>query len=233
MNTHLISMLTTRTVAIFVAAVAMGTTIPFAGAGPLNALLLGQDGKTLELHKATTKDRLDFKRALEIYGIMLQKGHEGLLKPIFGNRESIELYLNSGINERIEPEVVKDPLSTTDYVKKPTDEVGVDALTVAERAALSQAAKVGKCWHYPNFSSNFDVLCQAHIKGRKTIRTTGLETDLKASRSKSRIQLRGAAVETPKRNLFDELKDNRSGGRVSPYGKNGGRTDDKPLVPSF
>lgn len=219
----------TRSVALFAVSLAVGTSLPFAATESLRALtrnsvIRGPDGTVVQLHRAYSwRDRYDYNRAILLYELRLQQGQTGLVKPDINRRETIDVYLRNPVEDRVQIEEVRtEPVSTVDYVKSEEDVVGVDALTVEERAALARYVRVGKCWYHAKFTAGFYDLCLKLIRGKQAVRTTGFGTDLQSARVRGRVLLKGAAS-SRSRTLYEGLKDNRSQGRVSGYGKKGGR----------
>lgn len=197
--------LSTRSVVLFIATFVMGTTLPFVAAQSLTGLALGdritgRDGISTTLHAAyTTKDRVDYGKAIDIYNIHLQEGKTGLIKPDINNRASIDLYLNDPGTGKIRGEpIVTEPLSTKDYVPPAKDVSPVDALSQQERAALLRSEKTGVCWQYKGFSAGYMALCQSFIKGKEVKRTTGLQTDLIYGRTTGRIFLKNGGAGSSK-----------------------------------
>lgn len=188
--------LSTRSVAIFAISLAFGSTLPFAANASLNAVVVGDvvrgtDGTRVRLHPSfTTQDRVDYRRAIDIYNVHLQEGKTGLIKPDINSRATIDFYLNNPGTGKIRGEPVQvEPLSTTDYVKPEEDVVFIDTLTQLERAALSRSEKVGKCWSYPGFSKSYYELCKKFIKGKTVRNTRGVQTDLIYTRTTGRSYL--------------------------------------------
>lgn len=191
--------LSSRSVALFVASLAIGTTLPLALNQSMNAYAIGDsittsDGVSVRLHPSfTTKDRVDYGRAIDIYNLFLQEGKTGLLKPDINNRASIDFYLNNpgtGRPQMDELRLRTEPLSTNEYVKPEEDVSPVDALSQQERAALLRSEKTGVCWKYAGFSPGYMALCKKFIKGKATKRTSGFQTDLIYTRSNGRVLLR-------------------------------------------
>ncbi len=191
--------LSTRAVALFVASLAIGTTLPLALNQSMNAYAIGDsittsDGTSVKLHPSvTTKDRVDYGRAIDIYNLYLQQGKTGLIKPDINSRASIDFYLNIADPGRPVADELRlrtEPLSTKDYVKPEEDVSPVDALSQQERAALLRSEKTGVCWNYPGFSKGFLALCQKFIQGKSIKRTTGFQTDLIYTRSNGRVLMR-------------------------------------------
>ncbi len=190
-----------RSIALFVASLAVGTSLPFAADQSMKAMLQSDEGlvngvrMNVQLHKAyLSQDRYDYYRALDMYNVRLQNGEKGLKKPDINDPESMRFYLSAGTAETVRGEPIRtEPLSTTDYVKKADDVVSPDALPVRERKALAQAERTGKCFKYPGFSKQFDIECQKR-KGKKEIRTTGIQSDLQNAKIDARARLRGAAT---------------------------------------
>lgn len=220
-----------RSVAMFIASLVMGTTLPMAASQSLTASYIQQDsilrtvdGVQVRLHRALSpRARLDYNRALQIYDILTQQGQKGLVKPDINDRETIDVYLNSNTEDRIVEKVQSDPVSTTDYVKKQTDFLSEKELNQQERAALSRAMRIGRCDNYKGFSAGFMPLCKQLIQGRTPIHTVGFTSDIQNSKVKQRTALRGSV--SSRANLYDGLIDNRSAPRA-PYGKSGGRAAD-------
>ena len=195
----------TRSVALFIATFVMGTTLPFVAAQSLNGLALGDtltgpDGVQTTLHAAyTTKDRVDYGRAIDIYNIYLQEGQTGLIKPDINDRATIDLYLNNPGTGKVRGEpLVTEPLSTKDYVPPEKDVSPIDALSQQERAALLRSEKTGVCWQYKGFSAGYMTLCQSFIKDKEVKRTTGLQTDLIYGRTTGRAFLNNGGMMSSK-----------------------------------
>ena len=214
---------TTRSIGLFVASLMLGISLPLASAPSLIAST--QYSTAAHVRRTVTqKDRQDLSVALQMYAIRLQKGETGLVKPDINSRASIDFYLKNPVEDRILVKPIRtDPVSTSDYVKPPEESVADDAITVQERTELARAAKVGRCWNFPGFSAGYMTLCKKFIEGKAPINTVGLTNDIQNAKVLQQAVLRGSA--TGKKNLFDGLKDNRSGPRT-PYGKNGGRAAD-------
>jgi len=222
--------LPTRSVVLFVASMVVGTALPLVASTSLLAstqgVALGRpDSATVRLHRAVTqKDRQDYSRALQMYNTRLQKGEKGLAKPDINSRASIDYYLKNPVEDRVQVEPIRtDPISTTEYVKPPEQKPADDALSVKERAELARAAKIGRCWNFPGFSAGYMTLCKKFIEGKTPANTMGFGNDISNARIQQQAVLRGST--SAKVNLFDGLKDNRSGPRT-PYGKSGGRAAD-------
>jgi hypothetical protein len=220
----------TRYVAIFVASLVMGAALPVAASSSMSALTpqgtyTTRDGVTVQLHRAYSfKDRYDFNRAVVIYNLYIQKGLTGLVVPDINKRDTIDFYLKNPVEDHVELEEVRTtPLSTNDYQPKVQDISAEDAISDAERAALQRAEKIGVCFRYPGFSTAYYVLCQKFIQGKKAANTVGHGNDIATARAVARSSLRGDPKTKPK-TIFEGLKDNRSGPRVSGYGKKGGRS---------
>lgn len=195
----------TRSVALFVATFVMGTTLPFVADQMMTGLALGDtftgvNGVSTTLHAAyTTKDRVDYGRAIDIYNVYLQEGQTGLIKPDINNRASIDLYLNNPGTGKIRGEpIVTEPLSTKDYVPPEKDVSPVDTFSQQERAALLRSEKTGVCWQYKGFSAGYMALCQKFIKGKEVKRTTGFQTDLIYGRTFGRDFLKNGGMATSK-----------------------------------
>lgn len=188
--------ITTRSVALFVASMAIGTTLPLAASQSWSGLALGDtmispDGTAVRLHMAfSTKDRVDYGKALDVYNTLLQRGKTGLTKPDINSRTSIDFYLNYD-DGTVAPTMapIDTPLSTNDYVPPVKDVSPVDSLNQQERAALLRSEKTGVCWVYPGFSAGYMTLCQKFIVGKKVMRTRGFQNDLVESRTTGRQYL--------------------------------------------
>ena len=192
------STLSTRSVALFVASLSVGATLPFAASQSMNAAfqtqggtILGSDGTVVQLHRAYSwRDRYDYNRAIAIYEAYLQLGVKDLVKPDINDRSTIDVYLKNPVVPRVDvtPQSF-DPISTKDYLKPEEDVIPTDALTKQERAALARSEKLGKCWSYPGFSANYWKLCKKFIKGKSILPTAGLQTDLVKTRATGRAAI--------------------------------------------
>lgn len=199
MNIHTLLMaLSKRSVVVFVAALVFGAAFPVAATQVFSTLpgsvLRTQDGTTIQLHRAySLRDRYDYNRAVQKYEILLQQGAKGIIRPDINNRASIDVYLGNDVEDRIVEPVRSDPLSTTDYVKIEADESSTEELSQKERAELSRAAKIGRCYNFPGFSSSFMTLCRKMIQGKAVLNTTGLTSDIQYYKVKQRTILRGSS----------------------------------------
>lgn len=217
---------TPRSVALFAISTVMGSTLPLAATQARflyeQGTITTKEGTVVRLHRSyTARDRVDYKRALEIYEQYLQQGFTDLVRPIINERDTIDPYLlNPTDQNRDRSGDIFAPTSTKDYVAPEAQPLSKRALNDQERSALARSFKTGICWTYKQFSKEFDMLCRKLILGRTAVRATGFESDLMRTRAGARLK-RGE-IKQPK-TLFDGLKDNRQGGRIVPRGKSGGR----------
>lgn len=198
--------MTTRTIALFVATLAMGSALPLATSDSLQAFLpsrastlLGtkDSGKAIELHRAASnRNRYDFHQAMRIYNLYLQKGLQAILKPDINVRSTIDFYLKNPTDDYVPTaqNSTTDPLSTSDYVGAPKDVTSSGALTDVERTTLNRYVKIGRCWQHKEFTKGFYELCLKLIEGKTPSRTTGLQTDLIKSRTTGREYLKGSSA---------------------------------------
>ena len=217
---------TLRSTAIFAVSLVVGTIIPLSVTHALfsyeQTTIKGADGREVQLHRSyTTRQRQDHKRALEIYDQYRQQGLTNLVKPDINDRATVEIYLRNptGPDRNKEDDRV-DPVSTTDYVK-PVESVSSRELSDLERKALQRAVKLGACYNYPKFSEAFHTLCkQMVLQTPHEIRPVGFESDLMYTRARGFSGNRSSAVRAAQ---YQNLPDNRGGGRIVPRGKSGGR----------
>lgn len=191
-----------RSVALFAASFVVGTTASMGAAPALRAAFQYQgmnlgtkDGTTVQLRRTyTSKDRADYRKAVEIYNLYVQQGKTDLVKPDLFDRETIDLYLkNPPVVNRAPDDDRSDPLSTTDYVKTERDTVSTMQVSDEERQTLQKFIKVGKCWQVPKFSAGFYELCQRLVQGKDVKRTTGFQSDIVKIRSDVRTVRKAAA----------------------------------------
>ncbi|NOS67598.1 MAG: hypothetical protein HOO67_04520 [Candidatus Peribacteraceae bacterium] len=213
-----------RSVAIFIASLVMGTSLPMAASQSMQASFISQDsilrttdGTSVLLHRSySLRDRYDYNEALQTYEILTQQGYKNLVRPDINDRPSIDVYLKSGTEDRITEEVRTDPVSTTDYVKVPVDLLSEKELSQQERAALSRAMRIGRCDNYKGFSEGYMPLCKQLIRGKTPINTLGLSSDIQNTKVKQRTMLRGST--SSKSTLFDGLINNRTVPRIPRMG---------------
>lgn len=209
-----------RSVVLFTASLIFGAAFPVAATYSVDkqgSVLQTQDGTTISLTRTySLRDRYDYNRAILKYDVLRQQGVQGLIRPDINNRSSVEVYLEDGIVDTIQVEPIRtDPLSTTDYVKSPTDVTSTEELSQLERAELSRAQKVGRCYWFPSFSTSYMTLCRKMIQGRKQLNTRGLINDLYYYQIKQKAILYGSSSSPKPRSIFEGLKDNRSGPRTT------------------
>ncbi len=218
----------TRSVAVFVASAAVGTIMPVALASSLTASYLHEgasyttsDGTQVRVRRViTAKDRLDFNKAMAVYNSYRQQGKPNLVMPDINDRKTIEIYLRVPvISTRKNTGAPDNPVSIKDYVPPPTDFVDTTALSREERIALQRSEKVGKCWHYPQFSEGFYELCLQMIKGKTPVDTSGFENDLIQTRQSGRASLSSSSVSSSKGFTTIKGYDYRSSSSSSAIGR--------------
>ena len=202
---HLLMRTLERSVSLFLASVIVGTTTTLGTAPALRAAFQYQgmnlgtkDGTAIRLRKTdTTKDRSDYRRAVEICSLYIQQGKKDIIKPDLFDRATIDLYLkNPPVSNRAPDDDRSEPISTSDYVKPKKDVLSTREISDEERKTLQQYVKVGKCWHVPKFSAGFYDLCLQLIQGKEAKRTTGYESDIVKIRTDVR-NVRKAASSAP------------------------------------
>jgi hypothetical protein len=183
--------------ALFLATMVVGSSVPLS----LQALYR-YDG--MELHSAPGEtvtvqarygaaERIDLRKALNIYQTLLDMGETGLVRPTLSKPDTIRLYLDAypdGL--RYEKKVEKNPVAPTDYVA-PVAVPSSREASELDRAEYRRAVRTGTC--FVSLPTGLRELCESLTKGKKPSNLRGLENDLIKGRQQHKVQLRQEAAE--------------------------------------
>lgn len=180
-----------RTVSLFVASVLVGASFPLTTQAlfryqgtPLHSAAAGETAVVARRVKRVY-DRKDLKKALEIYQALVQRGDEGLVQPNINRPSTIKVYLDQYPDgaPRAEDDDVADPVTMTDYVPAVTFST-VTEPEKADRAALTEARRIGKCYSGKFASAAAYKECLRITKYLKPVNTQGLSNPLQGLKTK-------------------------------------------------
>ena len=144
---------------------------------PADRSIVTSDGTRVEIKRTyTNRDRAALQEAIEIYREYLRQGRTGLVRPTITDPESINRYLLLSFPEREQDHKV-DPLSTNEYVKKPTEVTTIQEATHVQRATLRRFIKTGRCVRDDILTNVQFEFCLQAIVGRTKSNTSGLSSD--------------------------------------------------------